>query len=44
MYKSDFENWFMVKIPKVNNHERMKILKLLTNEFKLYDQNHHGYL
>jgi len=34
----------MVKIPKVNNHERMKILGILNKEFKSNDIKHHGYL
>lgn len=44
VYRTDFENWFMVKIPKVNNHERMKILGILNKEFKAHDSKKKGYL
>jgi len=37
VYRIDFENWFMVKMPGVNNHDRMKILGMLCKEFKSKD-------
>lgn len=37
VYRIDFENWFIVKMPNVNNHEKMKILSMLCKEFKTRD-------
>jgi hypothetical protein len=42
--KSDFENWFISKMPKMNGHERTKIISQLTKEFKSHDKGKKGYL
>jgi len=42
--KSDYENWFISKMPKMNGHERTKIISMLTKEFKSRDKNKKNYL
>lgn len=42
--RSEFENWFIVKMPRINAHDRMKILNILSKEFKSRDTKKDGQL
>lgn len=42
--RTEFENWFIIKMPKMNGHDRMKILGMLCKEFKSRDKKKKGYL
>lgn len=42
--RTEFENWFIIKMPKMNAHDRMKILGMLCKEFKARDKKKKGYL
>jgi hypothetical protein len=40
--RTEFENWFIIKMPKMNGHDRMKILGMLCKEFKSRDKKKKG--
>jgi len=40
--RTEFESWFIIKMPKMNGHDRMKILGLLCKEFKYRDAKNKG--
>lgn len=42
--RTEFEQWFIIKMPKMNGNDRMKILGMLCKEFKSRDTKDKGYL
>jgi len=40
--RTDFENWFTLKMPSINNHDKMKMLGMLCKEFKARDKSNNG--
>jgi len=42
--RTEFESWFIIKMPKMNGNDRMKILGMLCKEFKARDTKNKGYL
>lgn len=42
--RTEFEQWFIIKMPKMNGADRMKILGMLCAEFKFRDKKSKGQL
>lgn len=40
--RTEFESWFIIKMPKMNGYDRMKILGMLCAEFKSRDKKNKG--